>query len=47
MEAVAKASARDYSIPGTLAIRIFKTLGSVAIMFMSPNTGMLPEIQVG
>lgn len=38
--------ARDYSIPGSNASKVFSTIGAAATLVFSYNTGMLPEIQV-
>ncbi|KAJ7964042.1 Proline transporter like [Quillaja saponaria] len=40
-----KAPARDYSIPGTTASKIFTIIGASANLVFAFNTGMLPEIQ--
>lgn len=40
-----KAPAREYSIPGSGASKIFTTIGAVANLVFAFNTGMLPEIQ--
>lgn len=40
-----ESSDRDYSIPGTTTSRIFTTIGAIAALFFTMNTGMLPEIQ--
>ncbi|CAL9765119.1 probable proline transporter 2 isoform X1 [Musa acuminata AAA Group] len=37
--------ARDYSIPGSNASKVFSTIGAAATLVFSYNTGMLPEIQ--
>ncbi|KDO69259.1 hypothetical protein CISIN_1g020588mg [Citrus sinensis] len=41
-----KNPARDYSIPGTTATKIFESIGACANLVFAFNTGMLPEIQV-
>ncbi|GMH26812.1 hypothetical protein Nepgr_028655 [Nepenthes gracilis] len=40
-----KATARDYSIPGTKISKIFTTIGASANLVFAFNTGMIPEIQ--
>lgn len=40
-----KNPARDYSIPGTTATKIFTSIGACANLVFAFNTGMLPEIQ--
>ncbi|ESR48806.1 hypothetical protein CICLE_v10031324mg [Citrus x clementina] len=40
-----KNPARDYSIPGTTATKIFESIGACANLVFAFNTGMLPEIQ--
>ncbi|XP_027335220.1 proline transporter 2-like isoform X1 [Abrus precatorius] len=37
--------ARDYSIPGSGASKVFSTIGACANLVFAYNTGMLPEIQ--
>lgn len=39
------APARDYSIPGSKASKIFSSVGAAANLLFAFNTGMLPEIQ--
>ncbi|KAI3914866.1 hypothetical protein MKX01_018035 [Papaver californicum] len=39
------APARDYSIPGLKASKIFSSIGAAANLLFAFNTGMLPEIQ--